>query len=148
MLALAWLIGAGFEAPRVRAVVESRVLGALSRAVLVTEAWPGAPLSTLLPTLPTAQQSDLLAQLNAFVTRLHAAGFRDGNLDLRNLLARPEGAAWEFAKIDSPRFRIVAPNLRDDVLARADWQRLAGSLREAGLEVPPGDLAGAAGTEL
>jgi Lipopolysaccharide kinase (Kdo/WaaP) family len=140
--ALNWLAEHGFAAPRVLAEVESRTLraaagGFLTRAVLVTEAWPGDPLSTLLPELATAaRQSSVLVALEEFVAELHAAGFRDGNLDLRNILARHEGSTWRFAKIDSPRFVVVRRGTRVDARAIDDWRRLGRDLSELGLSLP------------
>ena len=145
--ALTWLAENGFEAPRVRAVVESRVLGIgvggtlldgfLVRGVLVTDAWPGVPLSTLLPELDPNGQVAVLESLREFVSRLHASGFRDGNLDLRNILAREhDGTGWRFAKIDSPRFRLVRGRSQDDALASRDWQRLERDLATIGLALP------------
>lgn len=126
--ALGWLRGHGFEAPEPLAVYEVRRLGMLRRAVLVTRAWPGAPLDHLLPSLEDAEPQALLLALEEFVTRLHEAGFRDRNLDLRNVLATRRGAGWILAKIDSPRFRLRPPGPATDRLARADWERLARSL--------------------
>ncbi len=131
--ALGWLRAHGFAAPLAWAVVESRRYGWLRRAVLVTEAWPGRPIDQLLgETTDRAERQRLVESVAAFAARLHAAGFRDRNLDLRNLLARPIADGFEIAKIDSPRFRLVRPGRPDDRLARADRARLTASLRAAG----------------
>ena len=127
--ALKWLADHGVPIPRVQAVIESRVLvalagGFLARGVLVTEAWEGEPLPALLSILPSDQCTEVLKYLHTFVTRLHSAGFRDRNMNLRNILARKKGEDWQFAKIDSPRFRLVAPGPSKDTWAQEDWQRL------------------------
>jgi hypothetical protein len=131
--ALHWLRAHGFGAPEPLQVWTDRRLGVLRRAVLVTRAHPGRPLSELLPELASAERAALLAALEAFVAALHAAGFRDRNLDARNLLAERAAGSWSLAKLDSPRHRLVAPGPADDRLARADWQRLADSLAALGL---------------
>src|SRR5690606_29548854 len=115
----------------------TRRLGLLRRGILVTETWPGQALDRLLPQLPDAERGELLAALATFVGRRHAAGFRDGHLDLRNLLAPPcsSGPAWDIVKIDSPRHRIVRPGSADDRRAAADRARLSGSLAGLGLSL-------------
>jgi hypothetical protein len=133
--ALCWLRSRDLAAPEPLFLCERRHLRQLHRAVLVTEAYPGTPLDRVLPTLPVAERGQLLLTLERFVEAMHRAGFRDRNLDLRNLLARRlTDGAWEVAKIDSPRHRIVAPGPALDRDARADWDRLARSLAE--LQLP------------
>lgn len=136
--ALTWLAAHGFPAPRALAAFESRRLGFLEVAVLVTEAWRGAEgdLDSVLPRLEPAERARCLATLERLVAGLHAAGFRDRNFDLRNVLARRSvTGAFELAKIDSPRFVLVAPGVREDRLTRADRARIARSL--AALRSPP-----------
>ncbi len=132
--ALTWLRARGFAAPEPLALFERRRRGLLHRAVLVTAAYPGAPLNTLLPPLPRPDRYPILAAVERTIEAVHREGFRDRNLDLRNLLARPrEDGEWEIALIDSPRHRIVAPGPAHDRAARADWDRLAASLARAGI---------------
>lgn len=130
--ALEWLRQHGFEAPTPIAVLEDRKCGWLRAAVLVTAAWPGEALDRLLPQLDAAARRELAAALVAFVRGLHAAGFRDRNLDLRNLLARRTDDRWQLAKLDSPRFRLRPPGRAGDALARADWRRLLPQLAQHG----------------
>jgi hypothetical protein len=135
--ALLWMRAEGLPAPEPLALAERRWHGVLRRAVLVTQAYPGQRMDQLLLALSRGERDGLLRALEAFVEGLHRRGFRDGNLDLRNLLARrvdddPSGA-WEIVKIDSPRHRLLRPGPAHDRRARADWDRLAASLREAGL---------------
>lgn len=99
----------------------------LRRAVLVTEAWPGQPADAVLPTLTPERKRELVDAIHACVDTWHARGFRDRNLDLRNLLVRPSGQGWDVAKIDSPRWRHVGHG-RDDRLAREDRARLEADL--------------------
>jgi len=131
--ALAWLRTHGFPGPKPCGALELRRHGWLRRAVLVTESYPGEPMDSLLPTLPGADRDRLLTALEEFVARLHAAGFRDRNLDLRNLLARTTERGWELTVIDSPRHRLVAAGPAHDRAACADWNRLQRSLVEVGL---------------
>ncbi len=137
MLALDWLKKNGFGTPQVLAVGEIRQCGWLRRACIATGSFPGQDLATLLPQATLATQQEILGQLKRTVQAMHLQGFRDGNLDLRNLLARAqEDGGWEIVKIDSPRFRLRPPGNTDDALAHKDWQRLHASLHELGLALP------------
>lgn len=131
--ALQWLRGHGFAAPEPIAAVTWRQAGLVRRAILVTRAHPGQRVDRLLAQLPEDAQRSLVVALARFVVALHAAGFRDRNLDLRNLLAVERDDGWQIAKLDSPRYRLRRPGSADDRLARADWQRLLPQL--------PGPLA-------
>ncbi len=131
--ALRWLAAAGLPAAEPLAVFEARRFGFLTAAVLWTRAWPGTSLDRLLPTLAPGDRERLATALGTFVATLHDRGFRDRNLDLRNLLARPHGDGWELTKIDSPRCRIVRPGPADDALRAADWRRLLPQLASFGL---------------
>ena len=132
--ALHWLAGHGFEAPMPWLIAERRVLGFARYAVLATEAWAGQPLDQTLPGADGPTRELALRSLEDFVERLHRAGFRDRNLDLRNLLARRVGDRFVVAKIDSPRHRIMPPSRRPcDRLARTDWERLYQSIVDAGI---------------
>ncbi len=131
--ALHWLAQHGFAVPPVIGVVERRRLGWVATAILVTASWPGEPLDRLLPRLEPAQQHALAAAVGAFLDALHVAGFRDGNCDLRNLMAVPADGGYALTKIDSPRFRVTRPGRRDDRSTRADWARLLPQLEQFGL---------------
>lgn len=129
--ALAWLREHGIPAPEPLAAGEVRHLGVLRRAVLVTQAWPGEPLDRLLPTLSAPDREAVLDAVVRYVESLHRAGFRDRNLDLRNLLGRRDGTeAFEVVKIDSPRYRVVQRGSECDRLAQRDWERLSRSIDE------------------
>lgn len=131
--ALAWLRGHGFAAPRPLVAWACRSWGFVVRTTLVTEAHPGEAASELLPRLaPTARIAAAQA-IGTFVQQLHALGFRDRNLDLRNLLLTCTNDRWVVAKIDSPRFRLRRAGPTDDDLTRADWQRLDPQLAALGL---------------
>lgn len=127
--ALLWLLERGLGEVAPAAVVEWRTpcwlgpFGLLRRAVLVTRTWSGNAAGVALTQLPASQRTALLDALVAHVDRLHAAGFRDGNLDLRNVLVRPgaEGS-WQCTKIDSPRWHVGARPR--DAAWRGDWDRL------------------------
>ena len=137
--ALQWLGEQGFPAPIPCAVFESRISTGLRRSTLVTESWPGVSLDLVLPDLSEAERIDLVGATCRQVQRMHALGFRDRNLDLRNLLARRDAAgAWIIAKIDSPRFCLVASGEPEDRLVREDWRRLESSLAELGMGLPEG----------
>lgn len=132
--ALTWLRSHGFAAPRPVGVLEQRHLGFVRRALLVTEAWPGQPLDRLLPALLRADQERLATDLGTLVGRLHRAGFRSRNLDLRNVLATDTDGRFELALLDAPRFRLRRPGAGEDSLARADWRRLLPQLAALQLE--------------
>lgn len=131
--ALVWMQAHGFAAPNPVAVAEERRHGWLTRATLIVEWWPGESLDLLLPRLPATEQDELVGCLFAWVHRLHASGFRDRNLDLRNLLARREQDHWQLAKIDSGRFCLRRQASTTDRLARADWARLLPQLQQLGV---------------
>lgn len=123
--ALAWLRhrNLGFVEPI--GAVEWRRSGMLHRASLLTEAWPGSPLDRLLPTLPEPAALAVAHALGHYVGSLHRAGFCDGNLDLRNLLARTaDDGTWQISKIDSPRWRVPRGQRQARAWANRDWQRL------------------------
>ncbi|MEO6593205.1 MAG: lipopolysaccharide kinase InaA family protein [Planctomycetota bacterium] len=131
--ALAWMRARGLAAPEPLAALEDRCLGFLRRATLVTVAFPGETTADLLPRLSPEARHHLAEEIGRLVGRLHALGFRDRNLDLRNLLAHHSPAGWIVAKIDSPRHRLRASGRRTDALTRADWQRLSPQLDAFGL---------------
>ena len=64
---------------------------------------------------------------------MHDLGFRDRNLDLRNLLLADDRSSLAIAKIDSPRHRLVRIGEPNDRLARADWTRLLPQLDAFGI---------------
>ncbi|MEZ5964931.1 MAG: lipopolysaccharide kinase InaA family protein [Planctomycetota bacterium] len=134
--ALLWLRSHGFFAPAPLAVVEARRFGVLHAALLLTEPVEGEPLHQVLPRLAHSSQAAILRALRTHVTALHEAGFRDRNLDLRNILLVGDAAAPRFAKIDSPRHRLRRRGAGADSLTRADWRRLTDSLAELGLVWP------------
>lgn len=120
-----WMQRQGLPTATPLAVWEQRSFGWLTRAILLTEAWQGQAVANLLTVLPAAAAEQLAAAVGMAVARLHQLGFRDRNLDARNLLARrtPDGA-WMVAKIDSPRHFLRSPGPPADRAAAADWQRL------------------------
>jgi hypothetical protein len=126
--ALAWLRDHGFPGPEPIVALVWRRLGFVRRTTLVTTAWPGRPADDVLASLGPAERREVGDAVGTLVGRLHALGFRDRNLDLRNLLVDRGSDGWNIAKIDSPRFRLRAPGRADDALARADWARLAPQL--------------------
>jgi hypothetical protein len=130
--ALQWLWQHGLPAPTPLAALVWRRLGFVWRTTLITTAFPGQPASECLPALGAAERIGIGRAIGTLVGRLHALGFRDRNLDLRNLLVARDAQGWHVAKIDSPRYRLVAPGNRDDHLARADWRRLEPQLQALG----------------
>lgn len=145
--AMAWLrLHLPYAAEPV-AAFEHRRFGFVVRAILITAAWPGERCDALLATLDGEGRRRLAAAIAEFVRALHRAGARDGNLDLRNLLAQPdESGRFRIAKIDSPRFRTTAPGDRPDAGTRADWARLLPQLAAFGIDgaalQPGGDPIG------
>ena len=128
--ALQWLTANNFPTARPLACLEWRECGFLARASLVTAAFAGEPADQNLAAAPQARRREVAAAIGGFVARLHAAGFRDRNLDLRNLLVQQSPDQITIAKIDSPRFRLVKAGRRGDKLADDDWQRLLPQLAE------------------
>ena len=109
-------------------------MGFVRLAMIATLSWPGRPIDRLLPDLEPSEGVALAREVGRLLRRLHQAGFRDGNFDLRNLLAqRQSDGTWQLAKIDSPRFAIVRAGRADDRRAHADWQRLLPQLQPFGL---------------
>jgi hypothetical protein len=131
--ALAWMRANGFEAPEPVAALEWRHLGFACQATLITRRWPGTNLADLLPQLDPEQRLRLAEALGRAIRALHEAGFRDGNLDLRNLLAAGGAPSWRIAKLDSPRFRLRTPGDRWDRWRRRDLARLRPQLADFGL---------------
>jgi hypothetical protein len=140
--ALAWFRAADFPTPETAGFLEERTFGWVRRALLVTAAFPGRDLASLLPRESEASRMAIAEHLGRFVARMHALGFRDGNLDLRNLLLADDRSTMLLAKIDSPKHRIVATGLREDRWTRADWARLSPQLAPFGMtEVARGAAA-------
>lgn len=123
--ALDWLAREGFPAPSVLGIAEVRRRGWLRRSILFLSAWPGRRIDQLLLGLGDARRDRLIAATWRFVDELHAAGFVDGNLDPRNLLARPVGEDFELTKIDSPRHRRFGRGRAPARAIAADRARLA-----------------------
>jgi hypothetical protein len=131
--ALSWMLGQGLPAPPPIAVLEWRCLGFLARATLLTADFGGEPASALMPRLQGDERHELARAIGDLVGRLHALGYRDRNLDLRNLLARRDAAGWTIAKIDSGRHRLRPPGRSADRLVRSDWARLLPQLEPFGV---------------
>lgn len=131
--ALAWLHEAGFHGPRSCGFADFRRCGFVRRAVLCAEAFPGRDLAKLLPTEPNAMLAPIGRAVGTFLGRLHRAGFRDGNFDLRNLLLADDRTELVIAKIDSPKFQLVPRGRVGDRLAQRDWQRLLPQLEPFGI---------------
>ena len=131
--AMAWLRAHELPTADPIAVLETRRFGLLRRAVLVSAAFPGTAADTLLATLAPAEQVDLARAIGRLVGSLHRRGFRDGNLDLRNLIVQRHTDSWCVAKIDSPRYRLCRPGPGEDRWTRRDWARLSPQLQQYGL---------------
>jgi len=132
--AIDWLGQRGFPGPRPLAAAVWRRCGFVARACLVTSSFGEGTAEALLPNLVAEDRRGLAAAIVTFVRNVHALGFRDRNLDLRNLLVARSAAGWSIAKIDSPRHVLRPPGKADDALARADWARLLPQLRELGID--------------
>ncbi|MCA8943021.1 MAG: hypothetical protein KDB80_10715, partial [Planctomycetes bacterium] len=130
--ALEWFENQGLEGARGLLVAERRRFGVLRRAVLVTEAWRGRPANEALAAMSRADGDELVAAIRAKVAEWHARGFRDRNLDLRNLLVRRLDGVWSVVKIDSPRWRLRSGGAPTDRLARSDRARLDADLATIG----------------
>lgn len=134
--ALRWLHEHQFLAPEAVAHGAWRSGGLLRRGLLISRELPGERLDQLVQTVSGPALADLARALGRFVARLHAAGFRDRNLDPRNLLAQrhpPQDAdvtlaTWTIGKLDAPRFVLRRPGPATDADAAADWNRLLAQL--------------------
>jgi hypothetical protein len=133
--ALAWLARQDLPGATPLAALEWRRWGCLGRATLITAACTGRPVSELMPELGGDDRRALARAIGVFVGRVHALGFRDRNLDLRNLVAHRQRGAWTVAKIDSPRHRLRPPGSARDRLVRDDWRRLLPQLEAFGVAV-------------
>jgi hypothetical protein len=120
-------------APSPIACFEWRTHGFLRRATLLTEACAGEPADQILARTTADRRDEISTAIGTLVATLHREGFRDRNLDLRNLLVEQSSDDIRIAKIDSPRFRLVKPGARRDRLAHADWQRLLPQLATYGV---------------
>lgn|GEM_PF-5384180 len=128
--AFKWLTQNAFPAPRHYACIEWRVAGFARRATLITSEIRGVPADQALEKAKGPARRTVASQLGRFIGDLHRAGFRDRNLDLRNLIIDGD----DVVKIDSPRHLIVPPNRADDWHARADWRRLRPQLAKFGVD--------------
>lgn len=135
--ALEWLRTRVQSGPRPLAALVERRLCYVYRATLLTTAHGDGSAASLLPQLAPAERQRAGLAIVAFVRRVHELGFRDRNLDLRNLLLTRAADGWQVAKIDSPRHVLQRPGPADDALARADWARLLPQLRALGVDVGP-----------
>lgn len=133
--AYSWLSAQGFPAPGHYACVESRSAGFLNRATLISAEVPGAPADQLLARCDASERDRIASRIGEFVRALHRTGFRDRNLDLRNLIVDRD----QIFNVDSPRHRIVAARRSDDALARADWRRLLPQLAAYGVRAAAAD---------
>ncbi|MBL8753755.1 MAG: hypothetical protein JNK15_10685, partial [Planctomycetes bacterium] len=84
--ALAWLQDHGFAGPTPLVALVWRRLGFVVRATLVTTAWPGTQADLVLAASAAPERNAVAESIGTLVGTLHALGFRDRNLDLRNLL--------------------------------------------------------------
>lgn len=118
--AYSWLRSHGFLAPAHFACLEQRHCGFLTRAFVITSSLGGLSAERFLAQASRCEREAAARLIGRFVRALHTAGFRDRNLDLRNLIVDGD----QVAKIDSPRHRVLKPGPATDSLARADWSRL------------------------
>ena len=110
--------------------MEHRVRGFVRRATILTSAVTGRTAEDLLRNADERSRVATARVIGHFVRALHRAGFRDRNLDLRNLIVDGD----RVTKIDSPRHRLVEPGDHNDALRRADWDRLLPQLAAFGVD--------------
>lgn len=129
-----WMLAHDLPSATPTGVLEWRRFGLLHRAVLLTAQFPGIALTSLLPELSAPERLALAHATGNLIGRLHRRGFRDRNLDLRNLLAeRHADGTWHVVKIDSPRYVLRKEGNHEDALVRADWARLLPQLAGYGI---------------
>ena len=98
------LAGWGMQPRLLLASGERRRRGVLHDSFLCTRALDASPLDRELRDASPERRLALLDALGRFVATLHAHGFVDRDLHLRNLLATADGA---IVKIDSPFGSVV-----------------------------------------
>lgn len=102
---LRFLERAGIGCVEPIAVGEARSFGFVRSCVLLTrEATGFRPIDSILAAQGASEIARQLgADLADYVRRLHQTGFVDGNLRLRNLLARETPHGFEILSLDSPK---------------------------------------------
>ena len=110
--------------PLLVAFGERRRGAVLHACFIATRFWPSTDLAHWLPEeRDSTVRRQTLEQLGCLVARLHAAGYVDRDLHLRNILRSPDGV---LAKIDCSRGRF-GPRPFDRACLR-DWSDLGGEL--------------------
>lgn len=127
--ALRGLARAGLQPDLLLAKGESRRLGFLLRAEILTRSFGSTDLAERLVQSPLHRRE--LLSLAAFVRGLHEAGLRDPDLKARNLLLAPEGPSW--AKIDASSSWWTRAGTRFDRQRCRDLEALLLDLRDLGM---------------
>jgi len=117
---------AGLDAPAPVAWGARRGPCFLSACFLLTREIENAvrmdALLTTSASLPGGRRRKLLDATGRAVSAMHGAGYTDGSLALRNLLAREEGGGWRLFKVDcgKGRWRVPPGRRALEDLARFD----------------------------
>ncbi len=119
------LASAGLQPRLFLAFGERRALGVLHDSFLITRELDARPLDEVMRLeRDAASRAATLRSLGTFVGRLHARGFVDRDLHLRNLLV---GRDLAIAKVDSP-FAAIVPRWRRAAGQRRDLADLVGGM--------------------
>ena len=127
--ALMGLAKAGLQPDLLVAKGESRCLGFLLRAEILTRAFGSTDLAHRLALGPLSRPE--LDSLARFVRGLHECGLRDPDLKARNLLLEPTGPSW--AKIDASSSSWRRSGDAFDPQRCRDLEALLLDLRELGM---------------
>lgn len=96
----------GFAAPDLVAVLETPLVGAARRSVLVTRAVDGSPVDEAWERLRPSERLPFARQLGEYVRALHGAGVYPQDLWVTNLIAVPHGEDWRWVLVDLDRVRV------------------------------------------
>ncbi len=127
--ALTGLARAGLQPDLLVAKGESRRLGFLLRAEILTRSFGSTDLAQHLAQGPLHRRE--LDSLARFVRGLHESGLRDPDLKARNLLLAPQGPTW--AKIDASSSWWRPPGSRFDRQRCRDLETLIVDLARLGM---------------
>ncbi len=129
---LLWLRGKGLGAPEPLAIGETRFLGWLRRAWILTR-FVEAPDMEALFRGPSPPLEGPARALGRWLGTAHGLGLEDRNPQLRNFLALPGTAGgWRILKVDSPRARLH-PGPAPRRARSGDLAILRGEFRRLGL---------------
>jgi tRNA A-37 threonylcarbamoyl transferase component Bud32 len=97
---------AGFAVPDLVAVLETPLVRASRRSVLVTRPVGGERADHARERLPAAERGRLAERLGGYVRALHGRGAYPQDLWMTNLIAVRDGDGWSWVLVDLDRVRL------------------------------------------